>query len=383
MGKFIAVMPFAFITALLMSLVESLLVLPGHLAHEKNLVFTILGAVFWPLRFLLRGVHWLQQICDRGLKWFVRTIYAPVLDAAIDNRWSTLAAAVGVLLISVGIVRSGITPFSLFPKIDANRLTAKVLYPDGTPASVTEAATARLEAAAFATAEKLSTPGQPILELVHRAVGQVSAPGEVGPDARASGSHVGAVSVELVEGERRDVTSEQFISAWREAAGQFPGTESLLFGTENIGPGGKAVEFKLLATSDPESVRQLETAVERCKAWMAQYPGVIDIDDDSRPGKWEYRIKVKPRAEAMGVSLADLAATIRASYYGEEVMRLQRGRHEVKLMVRYPQDERRSFATLEEIRVTGPDGVKRPITELADISIQRGYSEINRLGKKR
>ena len=383
MGKFIAVMPFAFITALLMSLVESLLVLPGHLAHEKNLVFTILGAVFWPLRFLLRGVHWLQQICDRGLKWFVRTIYAPVLDAAIDNRWSTLAAAVGVLLISVGIVRSGITPFSLFPKIDANRLTAKVLYPDGTPASVTEAATARLEAAAFATAEKLSTPGQPILELVHRAVGQVSAPGEVGPDARASGSHVGAVSVELVEGERRDVTSEQFISAWREAAGQFPGTESLLFGTENIGPGGKAVEFKLLATSDPESVRQLETAVERCKAWMAQYPGVIDIDDDSRPGKWEYRIKVKPRAEAMGVSLADLAATIRASYYGEEVMRLQRGRHEVKLMVRYPQDERRSFATLEEIRVTGPDGVKRPITELADISIQRGYSEINRLGQKR
>jgi len=83
------------------------------------------------------------------------------------------------------------------------------------------------------------------------------------------------------------------------------------------------------------------------------------------------------------VTLADLAGTIRASYYGEEVMRLQRGRHEVKLMVRYPRDERRSFATFDEIRVTGPDGVKRPIAELADISVARGYSEINRLDQKR
>jgi multidrug efflux pump subunit AcrB len=198
-----------------------------------------------------------------------------------------------------------------------------------------------------------------------------------------SGSHVGAVAVELVEGELRDVTSEQFISEWRRVAGDFSGTESLIYGTENIGPGGKTIEFKLLAQAGPDSVRQLEDAVERCKEWLAQYPGVIDIDDDSRPGKWEYQLKVKPRAEAMGVSLADLAATIRASYYGEEVMRLQRGRHEVKLMVRYPRDERRSFATLDEIRVTGPDGVKRPLNELADVNVARGYSEINRLGQRR
>ena len=383
MGKFIAVMPFAFISTLLVSLAESTLVLPGHLAHEKNLVFTIFGILLYPFRPLLAVVAALQRACDQGLKWFVKTLYAPFLDFALDNRASVLAAALGILLVAFGIVRSGTTPFRLFPKIDANRLTAKIVFPDGTPASVTEDATLRLEESAVATARKLSSPEMPILELVHRAVGQVSAPGEVGPDARMSGSHVGAVSLELVEGEKRSVTSEEFISEWRRAAGEFPGTESLVFGTENIGPGGKAVEFKLLAASDPESVRQLEAAVERCKEWLAQYPGVIDIDDDSRPGKWEYQVKVKPRAEAMGVSLADLAATIRASFYGEEVMRLQRGRHEVKLMVRYPRDERRSFATLDRLRVTGPDGVKRPIGELADVSVERGYSEINRLGQKR
>jgi hydrophobic/amphiphilic exporter-1 (mainly G- bacteria), HAE1 family len=384
MGKFIAVMPFAFITTLLMSLGESILVLPGHLAHEKNFVFTLLGIVLYPLRLLLPVVAMLQRACDAGLKWFVRHIYSPVLDLALNNRYSTLAVAVGILLVALGIVRSGITPFELFPKIDANRLLAKISFPDGTPASVTEEATRRIEQAAVAASKKFSPAGgDPIVTLVHRAVGQVAAQGEVGPDARMSGSHVGAVAVELVEGERRDVTSEEFISEWRQAAGEFVGTESLVYGTENIGPGGKTIEFKLLAQSDPEAVRQLESAVERCKEWLAQYPGVIDIDDDSRPGKWEYQIKVKPRAEALGVSLADLAGTIRASYYGEEVMRLQRGRHEVKLMVRYPRDERRSFATLDEIRVTGPDGAKRSLEELADITVDRGYSEINRLDQKR
>ena len=383
MGKFIAVMPFAFISTLLVSLAESLLILPGHLAHEKNLVFTIFGIVLYPLRLLLPAVAWLQRGCDRGLKWFVRSVYAPFLDFALDNRLSVLAVAACILLLAGGIVRSGVTPFLLFPKIDANRLVAKVVFPDGTPASVTEEATRRIEDAAFAVSRELSPAGAPIVTLVHRAVGQVAAQGEVGPDARMSGSHVGAVAVELIEGELRDVTSEQFISEWRRTAGDFAGTESLIYGTENIGPGGKTIEFKLLAQAGPDSVQQLEAAVERCKEWLAQYPGVIDIDDDSRPGKWEYQLKVKPRAEAMGVSLADLAATIRASYYGEEVMRLQRGRHEVKLMVRYPREERRSFATLDEIRVTGPDGVKRPLKELADVNVARGYSEINRLGQRR
>jgi len=383
MGKFIAVMPFAFICTLLMSLLESTLVLPGHLAHRTNLVFTLLGIALAPLKLLLPVVAALQRVCDRGLKWFVKHVYSPILDAALDHRLATMAMALAVLLACLGVVRSGRTPFQLFPKIDANRLLAKIVFPDGTPASVTEAATLRIEEAAVTAAGRLSPSDASILQLVHRAVGQVAAQGEVGPDARMSGSHVGAVALELVPGEQRNVTSEEFISEWRRLAGDFPGTETLVYGTENIGPGGKTIEFKLLAPSTPDAVRQLEAAVERCKEWLGQYPGVIDIDDDSRPGKWEYQVKVKPRAEALGVSLADLAGTIRASFYGEEVMRLQRGRHEVKLMVRYPQEERRSLASLDDIRVTGPDGIKRPIGELADVTVVRGYSEINRLGQKR
>ncbi|MEI6256423.1 MAG: efflux RND transporter permease subunit, partial [Planctomycetota bacterium] len=262
MGKFIAVMPFALIATLLMSLAEATLVLPGHLAHEKNLVFTIFGILLYPLRPLLSVIGWAQGRCDRGLKWFVKNVYPPTLDRCLDNRLAVLATAVGILLIALGVVRSGITPFQLFPKIDASRLLAKIVYPDGTPASVTEAATKRIELAAVETAEKFSTPAVPVMELVHRTVGQVTAQGQVGPDARMSGSHVGAVALELVEGKKRSVTSEQFISEWRRTAGEFPGAETLLYGTENIGPGGKPVEFKLLSASGPAGTRQLEAAME-------------------------------------------------------------------------------------------------------------------------
>jgi len=107
------------------------------------------------------------------------------------------------------------------------------------------------------------------------------------------------------------------------------------------------------------------------------------VTDDSRPGKWELQLKEKQNAVAMGVPLESIARTVRASYYGEEVMRLQRGRHEVKLMVRYPEEDRKSLARFDDIRVDGGDGVQRPITELADVSVSRGYSEINRIDQKR
>jgi len=146
-------------------------------------------------------------------------------------------------------------------------------------------------------------------------------------------------------------------------------------------PGGAPIELKLLAA--PRDMAALEQAAAKVKEKLKTYPGVFDIADDSRPGKWEFHVRIKDKAEALGVTNADLAETVRASYYGEEVMRLQRGRHEVKLMVRYPRDERHSLAGFDDIRVRTHDGIERPITELADVEVERGYSRINRLDQLR
>jgi multidrug efflux pump subunit AcrB len=205
--------------------------------------------------------------------------------------------------------------------------------------------------------------------------------GNEGAGDRKSGSHVAQVTAEIHDATVRNVTSEQIIRWWREKAGQFPGAERVTFQSANIGPGGKPLEFKIL--SSRESVAQLEAAVEEAKAKLATYDGVYDIRDDSNPGKTEFQFTIKDRAQAIGIRQDDLSESIRSAYYGAEVMRLQRDRHEVKLMVRHPSEERRSLADFQDLRVRGPDGIERPIAELAEIKVTQGYSEINRLDQMR
>lgn len=148
-----------------------------------------------------------------------------------------------------------------------------------------------------------------------------------------------------------------------------------------MGPGGIPIEFRLLAS--PADMDELVEAVEQCKAELAKYPGIVDIRDDLTPGKWEYQLKINDRAKSLGITLGELAQTVRGSYYGEEVMRLQRGRHEVKLMVRYPPAERRELSSFENIRIQAANGKTYPLTELAEVKVRRGYSEINRIDQLR
>jgi len=295
-----------------------------------------------------------------------------------------VAMAFSLFIVTIGFIPAGITPWNIFPKLDSNWIQAKVTFPDGTPTAVTDAATVQLEAALAEVNREPARQGTPLVKLIHRSVGEVVAPGALGPDSRTSGSHVGMVFVELNDTSKRSLKSDHILAEWRKATPEISGIDSLTFGTPELGPGGAAVEFKLLGPAN--KMAQLEEAVEACKtelARSAKYPGVVDIVDDSRPGKSEYRLTIKETARAMGISAMDLAETVRASFYGAEVMRLQRGRHEVKLMVRYPERDRKSLAALEEIRIRGENGVERPITEFADIIVDRGYSEINRVDQLR
>lgn len=379
MGKFIAVMPLAVIAMLMISLWESIFVLPCHLAHRDSLVFRLLSFFFYPLRFIVWFFEWVNRHVARGLDWHTQNVYTPVLKFCLRNRRTAVAAAIAILLSAVGFVRAGIVPFIVFPKLDSNQIQASVTFPDGTPQTVTNDATRRMVEALHATAAKLSD--KPLIETVYRRVGSGLQGGDAIRGGMGSGGHIGAIEVELVDTSERDITSQAIIARWREEVNEIPGADNLTFGTPSFGPGGTPIEFKLLAPAT--SFDQLEAAVEECKQKLATYDGVFDIDDDSRPGKWEYRVRVKEDAQALGVTTGDVAETLRANYYGAEVMRLQRGRHEVKLMVRYPEQERRSLANFEDIWIRTSDGQERPIREVATWEVVRGYSEINRLEQKR
>jgi multidrug efflux pump subunit AcrB len=410
MGKFLAVLPVAVIAALMISLCEATFALPCHLAHEPRtetflertrrwrrsmsgplaatLGHALVGwahvwtAFAYPLRRVGDLFAWLNVLATRLLEITIRRVYRPTLTWTVNHSAITLCTAVAIFLVSLGLVASGHPRFNVFPQIDSKQITARINYPDGTPAAVTDAATARIEAAILEISKRYqAAEGKPVVQFVHKVVGQLTAPGSLGPETRISGSHVGGVDVELLDSSERTVRSNEIINEWRKLSGEFPGAESVTFGTPEFGPGGRPIEFKLLASRDDWT--RLEAAVEETKTRLADYAGVFDVADDSRPGKWEFQLRVKPNAMAMGIPLADLAETVRGSYYGEEVMRLQRGRHEVKLMVRYPREDRRSLADFEEIRVRTLDGAERPITELADVHVQRGYSEINRIEQLR
>lgn len=394
MGKFIAVMPAAIIAMLLISLVEASFSLPSHLAHIKR---EKEDAELSTLRRLARRI---SKLPGRGLDWVGERLYQPVFDFLMRYPMIAVCGALMILIVTAGAVRSGIVPFDPFPKNDGNQILAQIIYPDGTPADVTDASTKQIEAAIRKVSEEIyardlarlgpeavaalaADPLEPKgpARLTFRQVGQASGQGALGSAQTSSGSHVGQVFVELHDAGKRTVTSTQLVNMWRQAAGDFPGAERVTFDAASTGPGGNPIEFKLLANAEHQD--QLDAAVQEAKASLATYSGVYDIRDDIADGKLEFQIKIKDRAIATGITTADLAETIRNSYYGAEAMRLQRGRHEVKLMVRYPKNERRSLAEFQEIRVRGSDGIERPITELADIVVARGFSEINRLDQQR
>ncbi len=383
MGKFTAVMPAAIIAMLIASLIECITILPCHLAHRDSLVFRILNFIFFAVRWVMVPAMWANRLATNMLQWYIEHIYRPSLLWMLNNRMLVVSACLTSLLLTVGLYRGGLIKFSFFPRVDGNTLTAAVMFPDGTPESVTDAATRRCEEAFWTVAENYERQGRPIAVNSFRVVGaQVQGGGPGGsPMPSGSGGHVGSVEVELIRAEERGVHSREIVAAWRQEVGMIPGTEELSLGARSFGPGGTPIEFKLLGPSS--ALEQLEQAVERCKERLAEYPGVFDVKDDSIPGKWEYRFRIKPEAFAMGVRTADLAETVRAAYYGEEVMRVQRGRHEVKIMVTYPREDRRLLSNFDEIRVRLSDGVERPITELAEIDVVRSYSEINRIDQSR
>ena len=372
MGKFIAVLPVTIIAMLAISLFESTFILPGHLAHEDSLFYRVVGVALYPLKPVVWFFHWLNEHSGRLLDRFIESVYLRIVRFLFRFPGIVVSLAVTVLLLSFGVVLAGLIPYDIFPKLDKNDVRAMVVYQDGTPSAVTDESTLRLEKALQEVAARYTaSDGGSVLRTMHRTVGSSESSNPADAMPQGAGSHIGSVTVELVDTSERSVSSNELLSEWRKAAGDFPGADRVTFDSPNMGPGGVPIEFKLLARN--EDLKQLEAAVEECKARLAEYPGVSDIADDSAPGKVEFRIQIKERARAMGIPLFELADTVRSSYFGAEV----------KLMVRYPDAERRSLADFDRIRVRGTDGAEYPITELADIEITRSASEINRVDQLR
>jgi len=379
MGKFIAVMPVAVLSMLAISLFESMFILPCHLAHEDGPVSRQLGRLFFflkPISWLLAGIN---RGTSRGLNWVINNTYMPTLGWAVRFPVISIMIGLSLFIFSIGLVRSGIVTSNLFPNLDGKLITAKVRFPDGTPEHVTDDATRQIEDAMWRVVAHQKEEHPELIRLSHRSVGSLSGQG---PLDRASGSHVGSVEFHLVGPEARSITSNELKEMWRKESPAFPlADDGVTFASSSMAPTGTAIEFKLMANK--RHWEELEAFAAECQDWFRSKAGVKDVRDDSHDGKIEYQFTIKESARPLGITSLDLANTLRSTFFGEEVMRLQRGRHEVKLMVRYPKGDRRSPADLKRIRVVGNDKIARPLSEVAEIKMRRGYSEINRVDQLR
>ena len=364
MGKFIAVLPVVVIACLAVSLVECLILLPAHLSHLPDP-----NAENGAGDRLTRRLEVVQRTTSRGMEWFVERIYSPFLKKALRWRYVSLCIAMAVLLITVGMVRGGILKFEVFPEIDGFVMTSHVEFPEGTPPEVTRRAVAEIEAALMRLAQKTKTKtGAPLVESRLTLVGQTL------EDIPETGPHVGSVQAILLESEFRGIHSKDLMVAWEKEVGLLPGVKSLTFTGMSAGPPGAPIEVWLQG----RDMHEILAASDDLMARLDKFDGVYQIRSDFSPGKNEMRLRLKPEARGLGLTVEDLAGQLYAGYYGNEALRLQRGRDDIRVKVRYVKDERRHISDLEKIRIRTADGHQVPLLSVADVTFEPGYSTITR-----
>jgi len=367
MGKFFAILPVVVIGALLTSLVESLFILPAHLNELPDLNAPRRGPFFW------RAIGGAHDRFKRAVEAFAARVYQPYIRFAFRWRYAVSAAAFLVLLTTAGLVAGGFTKFVLFPQIDSDFIVAHVDFPDGTPERITQETVRRMARAFQEVGEDpamKTLSGEPLIRFVWATIGE-----QRGIVSR-TGNYLGEVSVELLPSERRGIHSEDIKNAWRKRMGPVPEARRIEFLSQMGGPRGKPIEVRLIG----QDLDTLIAAAGDLKARLGRYDGVYDVADDREPGKKELRVRLKPLARTLGLTLQDLAVQVRAMWFGDEAMRIQRGRDDIRIKIRYPESERRSLASLDEARIRTPSGGEVPLAEVAELRLEQGYAAITRQG---
>ncbi len=365
MGKFMRNIPIVVMLVLAGSLVESLFILPAHLARSRAVQSAY-------------GKDKPKRMA-RLMNKVIEGPYATLVEFCARWRYATVAMGIAVLLLTLGVWGAGWIKFTFFPKVEGDVLECLVTMPAGTPVERTQEVVARLENTArevLKEEDKKRKPGAPSLlehsiSLVGAQFGRHAASGE-------TGGHLAQVWIQLLDGESRDISSMKLNNLWREKTGKISDVETIVFKSE-IENAGNAIELHL-SLDDTEKLLE---AAALLKEELKGIPGVFDIGDSFLPGKKEMQLKLKPSATSLGLTLSDLARQVRHALYGAEALRFQRDKDEVKVLVHYPEAERRSLGNVEEMRVRTPQGVEVPFSQVAEVNMTQGYVTIQRAQRQR
>ncbi len=367
-GKLFRVIPAVVISILTISLVESLFVLPSHLAHVGKAKET--GVFGWLAKR--------QQRISRLFEWLIETTYAPSLKLALNYRHLTIATGIAMLIVTIGLIAGGRIDFSFMPRVESDVITAKAVLPFGVSVEETKKLEKRMIQSAKEELEKHG--GKRITRGIYSQVGApIASAGPPTIGGAAGGGHLATVVVFLEASEKRNISAVEFERKWRERLGPVVGIESLTFSSQAVQSAGAKVDVQLRHTD----IDVLEGAAGELATSLESFNGVYDINDGFQAGKPRLDFKLKEQARSLGMTATDLARQVRSAFYGAEALRQQRGRSEIRVMVRLPENERRSEHDVEELLLMTRQGGEIPITDAAQVGRSRSYTEIKRIDGRR
>ncbi len=345
------------ILCLVFSLVESKLILPSHLVHFGK----------------PNETSWFNKIpkrCNEILDKFVYEKYVPFVSKCIRNRYITLSTFISALIIAAGLMAGGIVRVVFLPEIPSDFIQATVTMVEGSPEQQTRAIMNKLEEAA------LSLNGK--FEFVDSETGETSTDIVDHVIIVGSGVSSGTAAIELDKDVPNQVESDLITEYLLNYVGEMPGLKSLVFSAGQVF-GGNPISYQLVS----DNPQELTAAASELEDKLRTYNGLINIRNEAVNNKDELRLQLKPQAEVMGFTLNDLSTQVRYAFYGSQAQRLQRGDDEVRVMVRYPEEERLSVGDLEDMYIRTDQGDVVPFTSIADFNMQPGYAQINRVESER
>ena len=360
-GALFAQIPVIVIPVLIFSLIESKFVLPSHLKNLKLRSSAENQSKFSKI----------QQAFADGFERAIIRFYQPLLKRALNNKTTTLVGFVGVFLVIVTLIMSGWTKFIFFPRIPSETVRASLTLPAGTPFEVTNKYIVKMAEKADLLKEKYiepSTNESVVINILASAGG------------RGGASNKGSVRFEITPPESRElaITSRELVKEWRKLIGPIPGAESITYRAE-IGRSSDPIHVQFKASS----LDTLKEVTDKVKARLATYPTVFDIEDSLSNGKEELQIELTEQGKALGITRVSISRQVRNSFFGSQVQRIQRGRDDVRVMVRLPLDERRTTADLENILISTPAGGSVPLSHVAKLIPGKSPSTISRIDRYR
>jgi multidrug efflux pump subunit AcrB len=359
-GALFAQIPAVVIPVLIFSLLESKFVLPAHLRFidlNRQQASTA------------RFTQWQQRFAD-GFENAILKYYQPLLAVCLKHRLTTLASFTGVLIILFAIISSGWMHFVFFPRIQSETARATLTMPAGTPFEVTDRHVQRMTEMARRLQEKYRDP-ESAQSLILNILATSGASGR-----GSNGSNVGQVMFEIIPPEQRysKISSSDLVNEWRKSIGPVPGAETLTYRAE-IGRGGDPIDVQLRSNS----LATLDEVAQQVRARLATYPTVFDIADTLSDGKQELQVELTEQGYALGLTRANVIRQVRNAFYGAEVQRVQRGRDDVRVFVRYPIDKRNSVTSLEEMLILAPGNKLVPLANIARLNPGKSASTIYRI----